>query len=106
MSERIRPRDVARITSLSLRKVQEMAAAGKLPALKLGGVWTFEERDIRAWIKQEEQRQWRAKPPPISTGGATYGGDVLRLPDASIDEAYAQLMPRKRGSGSRAGARS
>lgn len=54
--ERIRPAAVARITGLSLRQVQAMAAAGLLPsAAKLGSVWTFDERRIRAWLVERER---------------------------------------------------
>jgi hypothetical protein len=59
-AERVRVAAVARITSLSPRKVQELAVAGRLPS------------------------------------AAASGGDVSRLPDVSIDEAYARLIPAKR----------
>lgn len=103
MSERIRPREVSHITSLSQRKVQELAAAGKLPsAAKLGGVWTFEERAIRAWITQREQSLW-PESHAISTSAGKSGGDVSKSPDESIEAAYAQLIPAKRRGGSRGG---
>ena len=57
MPERGRAADVARITSLSVRKIQEMAAAGRLAgAAKLGGVWTFDLAKVRAWIEAEEHK--------------------------------------------------
>ena len=40
---RIRARDVARLTGLSLRMVQRRAAAGDIPgAAQLCGIWTFD----------------------------------------------------------------
>lgn len=63
-AERIRPRDVAHMTSLSVRKVQELAADGRIPGARLvNGEWTFTKGEIRAWIKAEEDRNYR--PPPI-----------------------------------------
>jgi predicted DNA-binding transcriptional regulator AlpA len=106
MAERIRPAEVARMTSLSVRQVQQMAAANKIPsAAKIGTIWTFDPIRVRAWIKQLEQRQWQADQPTY-TGAATSGGDVSRLPDASIAEAFARLIPRRRGFGSRGGGKS
>jgi hypothetical protein len=58
---RIKPRDVAILTGLSLRQVQQMAAEGKIPgAAKLGGVWSFAPEKVTAWIKNGES-QIRAK---------------------------------------------
>lgn len=53
---RIRASEVARLTSLSLRKVQELAVAGKIDgAAKLSdGDWDFDIDDIRKWIRREE----------------------------------------------------
>lgn len=55
--ERGRPVDVARMTSLSIRKVQELAAAGKIPsAVKDDGTWTFSIASVRDWIRAEERK--------------------------------------------------
>lgn len=107
MSERIRPAAVAEITSLSLRKVQEMAAAGQLPgAAKLGGVWTFDPTQIRAWIRHQERKAaCRANYPTTATVAATSSGDVSMLPDESIAQAYEQLIRKKQRSGSARGAK-
>jgi len=94
-AERVRVTAVARITSLSPRKVQELAVAGRIPsAAKLGGVWTFDPARVRAWIREQERRCLAS--PETSTSAAVSGGDVSRLPDVSIDEAYARLIPAKR----------
>jgi hypothetical protein len=40
---------------VSTRKVQEMAAAGRLPgAAKIGQLWTFDPAKVRAWILEQE----------------------------------------------------
>ena len=101
--DRIRPSDVAHMTSLSLRQVQSMAAAGKIPgAAKLGGVWTFDPAQIAAWIRRQEQlcqQNFRRTAMPAT---ASYG-DVLRLPEESIDEAFEQLIHGKRRGASKHG---
>jgi predicted DNA-binding transcriptional regulator AlpA len=104
-AERIRVADVARITSLSVRKVQELAVARKLPgAAKLGGVWTFDPARVRQWIK--EQEDVCPASPETSTSEERRGGAESRLPDASIEAAYEQLIHGKRRSGSGVGERS
>lgn len=103
MPERIRPRAVSEMTSLSVRKVQEMAAAGAIPgAAKLGGIWTFDPIRVRAWIREQE-RTCLAKQ-ETSTRATASGGDGSRSPDESIEAAYEQLIPAKRRGASRAGA--
>jgi predicted DNA-binding transcriptional regulator AlpA len=53
--ERVRPADVARMSGVSTRKVQEMAAAGRLPgAARIDQLWTFDPAKIRAWILEQE----------------------------------------------------
>lgn len=108
--ERIRPADVARITGLSVRKVQEMSAAGRLPgAAKMDGIWTFDESKIRAWIRHQE-RQVEARGArsfrPAVTGVPRPSGDVSGLPDANIAEAYLLMTRGKRGGATRRGGRS
>lgn len=100
---RIRPADVARITSLSLRQVQSLASSGKIPgAAKLGGVWTFDPVQIRAWIRRQEQSCQRNSR-PTATRGTASSGDVLSLPDENIDEAFERLIAGKRRGGSKHG---
>src|SRR6202521_636144 len=103
---RIRPAEVARITSLSLRQIQSMAATGRIPgAAKLGGIWTFDPAKINAWIKAQEQACQRSSQ-RIATGARTRFGVVSSSPDASIDEAFEQLIRGKRQGASRPGRRS
>lgn len=99
--ERIRVPAVAAITGLSVRTVQHMAARDKIPgAARLGGVWTFDEARLRAWIRERE-----VACQGTSIGAAKHGGAEFSLPAATIDEAYARLIGRKRAAGLRNGAR-
>src|ERR1700683_752265 len=91
------------MTSLSLRQVQSMAAAGKIPgAAKLGGVWTFDPVQLTAWIRRQEKACQRNSR-PTATRGTASSGDVLSLPDGNIDEAFARLIHARRRDGSRHG---
>src|SRR6185437_15801289 len=102
--ERVRADAIARMTSLSIRKVQELAVAGKVPgAAKLGGVWTFDPARVRAWIREQERACLER--PKISISEARRTTDVLSSPDASIDEAYARLVFGRRRDDLRAGNR-
>lgn len=102
LPERVRASTAASITGLSLRCVQSLAAQRKIPgSAKLGGAWTFDVAKLRRWIAQREAEGC----PEISTGGAGYGGAAFRLPDASIEEAYARMIGRKPKSVSRSGSR-
>ncbi|MGG5812569.1 helix-turn-helix domain-containing protein [Falsiroseomonas sp. CW058] len=103
MAERIRPPAVSEITSLSVRKVQEMAAAGKIPgAAKLGGSWTFDPVKLRDWIAQQESLACRA----TSMRERASSGGASRSPASSIDAAYERLIRGKQRSASRPGASS
>lgn len=112
-AERIRAADVARMTGLSLRLVQRLAAEGRIPgAARFGSgarrVWTFRLDAIRAWIaRREAEAAWRA----ISTddeartaGSPRPGGGGLRSPAASIAEAYERAIGARPSGGSRYGA--
>lgn len=45
--------DVGRLFQCSPEKVQRMAAAGTLPAFRLGPEWRFRRDDIFAYIEQQ-----------------------------------------------------
>lgn len=50
--ERIQAREAAGILGISVRSVQVHAANGILPgAAKIGGIWTFDEKALRSWLK-------------------------------------------------------
>ncbi|HXT81402.1 MAG TPA: helix-turn-helix domain-containing protein [Acetobacteraceae bacterium] len=97
MTPRIRVSDVARLTSIGRRAVQDMAAAGKIPgAAKLGGLWTFDPDKLSRWITQRERQACRS----ISTYAAPSIGAGSKSPDANTDQAYERLMRAKRLAGS------
>ena len=45
--------DVAEYLKVAERTIYRLAAAKKLPALKVGGMWRFSRLDIDAWIQQQ-----------------------------------------------------
>ena len=112
-SERIRAPQVARITGLSARSIQEMAQRGDIPsAAKLGKVWTFDEVAVRAWVKSKEQTACRktaecGQMPDRTTetfnGGAESPMAASRSTARSAVEAYEQRILRKLAAGSRNG---
>jgi predicted DNA-binding transcriptional regulator AlpA len=101
--ERVRAGDVRRMTSLSIRQIQDMAAKGDIPgAVKLGGVWTFDPSRVRAWIREKERCLAN---PETSTNARISGGVGSASTDESIEAAYEQLIRGKRHAASKAGER-
>ena len=94
MPERIRTQRAAEITGLSIRGVQSMAARGDIPgAAKLGKVWTFNERKLRAWIKEKEEEAQQT----FSWDRPKYSEPALHLSGSALDEACIRfLYPRGR----------
>jgi hypothetical protein len=94
---RIRAAEVSRITTLSIRQVQSMAATGRIPgAAKLGEIWTFRVDALQAWIKAQEQACQRSSR-PIATGAVVRFGSASSItPEASIDEAFERLIRKRR----------
>src|SRR5215469_2702337 len=100
---RIRPAEVARITSLSIRKVQEMAASGKIPgAAKFDGVWTFDPVQIKAWIHQRERAAACPMKDPYANAATSIPAAYV-LPDESLNEAFERATTKKRRSASKRG---
>jgi hypothetical protein len=56
-------RQVARAFGMSVKRVQELARLGLLPAFKVGRNWWFDPDAIRAWIKRSRSD---TKPPCIT----------------------------------------
>lgn len=53
IKERIRADHTAAIFGIEVRTVQAMAKRGELPvAAKIGGIWTFDEASIRAYVQE------------------------------------------------------
>ncbi|HBO3902596.1 TPA: helix-turn-helix domain-containing protein [Pseudomonas aeruginosa] len=46
-------KDVAQYLKVTERTIYRLAAAGKIPAFKVGGTWRFLQPDIDAWIRQQ-----------------------------------------------------
>ncbi len=93
--ERIRPRQVARITGLMLRQVQNLGAQGKIPgAAKLDTRWTFDRIELRHWIAEKE-REARARP-TISPGVTAPGTGASKWGFGTSDEAYERAIGLKR----------
>ncbi len=70
-ADRIRPATVAKMTSLSVRKVQELSAAGKIPGAVLSDDgWSYCEHTVHRWIKRMERIAYKgpAMPPTLPTG--------------------------------------
>jgi len=45
--------EVAEYLKVAERTIYRLAAAKKVPAFKVGGMWRFSRADIDAWIKQQ-----------------------------------------------------
>lgn len=45
--------EVAEYLKVAERTIYRLAAAKKIPAFKVGGMWRFLRADIDAWIKQQ-----------------------------------------------------
>jgi hypothetical protein len=102
---RVRATWVAQRTSLTVRQVQAMAQARKIPAIKLGHVWTFDPARIEAWLQQLESAQCPSvapagacRPASIRTPAARFYGPASSSRAESIAAAYEQLIFKKRRS--------
>lgn len=75
-AERIRADQAAAILGIQRRTIQLMAQRGDLPNVaKIGGIWTFDEAALRAWVAQQvEKAQANAR---AKTAHATRSDDLL-----------------------------
>jgi hypothetical protein len=79
LPERIKMARARAIVGLDERVMQQMAEAGEIPsAIKIRGVWTFDEAKLRIWLAELEKQQCEsrtkaaaAKPRRIRNGTAT-----------------------------------
>lgn len=100
--ERIRPRQVAGITGLTVRAIQAMALRGEIPgAAKLGGSWTFDEAALRNWIKERTTCPQDRRPLNTRTGEAASNGRGSPLQTRNSEKAWQQTLQklRERASG-------
>ena len=103
---RVRADRVAEMTTWSVRTVQQKAAAGLIPgAARLGSVWTFDERQVAAWILEQEEaacrvnEQSRSRTPSITTSpfaGASGGASASSMA-GSTRPLYERMMFGRRG---------
>lgn len=92
-AERIQSAAAARLTGLSLRGLQAMAARGCIPgAAKLGSRWTFDPITLRRWIRSQERRPC----PATSIVAATPGGAASRSRAATTDAVYERAIGLRR----------
>ncbi len=47
--------EVAGYLKVGKRTVYRLAAAGKIPAFKLGGIWRFRRADLDRWIADQSR---------------------------------------------------
>jgi excisionase family DNA binding protein len=108
-SERIFIEDVAKILGIPARSVQAMAAAGKIPsAAKLGRRWTFNERAVRTFLRNEEIRCQNEKHRAVHIGamascGAAFARQASQLSSDPLTQTIQKLRrdvlrPSKRNS--------
>ncbi len=77
-AERIRPAAVARMTSLSVRKVQELSAAGTIPGAALSDDgWTYCEHTVHRWIKRMERVAYKGPPMPPTLPPGLNEADII-----------------------------
>jgi len=56
--------EVAAYLKVAQRTVYRLAAAKKIPAFKVGGVWRFSRAEIEDWIKQQSMDGVNSSPKP------------------------------------------
>jgi excisionase family DNA binding protein len=97
-SERIFIEDVAKILGIPARSVQAMAAAGKIPsAAKLGRRWTFNERAVRTFLRDEEIRCQNEKHRAVHIGAmASCGAAFARQASQPSSDPLIQTIQKLR----------
>lgn len=92
--ERVKSDVVASITGYSIRQVQELAGAGKIPsAAKLGAEWTFDPVRVRKWVRLKE-REIECRQTSISARASGMRGS--RSLAKTNDAAYEQVLNLRR----------
>lgn len=106
MPERVLVSRVCFITGLPPRTVQLLASKGQIPgAAKLGSRWTFNEATVRGWVDQEVKRCQERTRITTSIAGAPSGMPVLKSAARSYEQAYTQMMAKRRAAAATAGSR-
>lgn len=100
VAERVRAERAAVILGVTVRTVQSLAKRGTIPAARVGGIWTFDETKLRAWVAQREIEQClKAEVEDCRKGvsgaaGSSGSGRPSRV--SSTAKAYAQAMSKLR----------
>jgi excisionase family DNA binding protein len=95
--ERIRAERASLILGVSLRTVQEMAARGELPgAAKIGKLWTFNEAEIRTYIRERQACRTSARHRQTPIGEATHFTAGSPSTGGLTEKAYILAMQRLR----------
>src|SRR5690606_19537578 len=98
-AERIRLRKAAEILGGNERTVQALALRGDLPgAVKIGGLWTFDEAALRNYIKERTQCPRDRKPLNTPTGEAKSYGRASPLQARNSEKAWQQTLQKLRRS--------
>jgi hypothetical protein len=98
--ERIKMARARAIVGLDERVMQQMAEKGEIPgAIKIRGVWTFDEAKLRIWLADLEKQQCEsrrkvaaAKPHRTRSGTATRSMAASGSRASSGDGRYEQAM--------------
>lgn len=102
MAERVRASAAAEILGVTIRTVQSLAQRGTIPAARVGGVWTFDEQKLRAWLSQREIAQCLGNEVEAcrkaATGAGTSSGSASTSRVGSTAKAYEQAMSRLRSA--------
>lgn len=99
MAERIRATAAATILGVTVRTVQALAQRGTIPAARVGGLWTFSEPELRAWLREQaECRRNEVEPCRRGAiGAAASSGSAPRSRGGNTARAYEQAIQRLRG---------
>lgn len=101
-AERVRVTRAAEILGVTIRTVQSLAQRGTIPAARVGGVWTFDEQKLRAWLSQREIEQCLKGEveacPKGATGAGMSSGSARPSKGGSTAKAYEQAMSRLRSA--------
>jgi len=98
MYERIRATRAAEILGVDVRSVQRLAQRAKIPAARVGGVWTFDEAQLRAWLTQQEiETCRRAAEAEVASSrrGATGAARPYGIGRPSMGSSVAEVCARE-----------
>lgn len=111
--ERVKMARAVEISGENERTLQAAAARGDIPgAAKPFKCWTFDEAELRKWLKAKERKpcqidpqeqEERGKRQRTRSSGTGSNGRASRSPAKSSEEAYQRAMNALLGKGPRNG---